>query len=139
MLLELLLELFCECPGRGGDFGLNASISEVIGTTGLPLEASLMPSCHVCSTQRFARPPSSPSTCRAPDAGRCSSCPGARTVTHPLRSEESFPDTSRRRVPRQKFSIKVYISGGLRVGSSGSPSQMMTSVSAKMCQNRYIG
>jgi hypothetical protein len=52
-------------------------------------------------------------------------------VTHPLLKDVILPKISRRRIPRQKFSMSVYISGGLRVGSDGSPSQMITSVSEK--------
>jgi hypothetical protein len=74
-------------------------------------------------------PPSSPSTRTTPSLkGKCSSL---RTVTQPLRRDDSRLNISNRRIPRHKFSTREYISGGLRVGSVGSPSHMMTSVSIK--------
>ena len=38
-------------------------------------------------------------------------------VTHPLRREDARPNISKRRVPRQKFSIPEYISRSFRRGS----------------------
>jgi hypothetical protein len=66
---------------------------------------------------------------RAWTAGTCASSPSARALTQPRRRERARAKSSRRRRPRQKFSMRVYISGGLRVGSVGSPSQRITSVS----------
>ena len=119
-------------PCRTGDLGRRASISDVIGTTALELDNSclIFPSqiscCHFT-----AWPPSSPSTWTEPPSERDSwqSIPHVITVIQPRRSDEGRPNISSRRIPRQKFSIKVYISGGFRVGSAESPSQMITSVS----------
>ena len=76
-------------------------------------------------------------------AGTCASSPSASTLTQPRRRERARAKSSRRRRPRQKFSTRVYISGGLRVGSVGSPSQRITSVSmgvgGRVCLDRRVG
>ncbi|KIM65532.1 hypothetical protein SCLCIDRAFT_474118 [Scleroderma citrinum Foug A] len=119
-------------PVRLGDLGRSVSISDVLGRTHLPFP--IEDSCLTASSQlslshrrtfsgrHEAR--SCTSSCTR------SSSPSASTVTQPrLNDDRARPKISSRRVPRQKFSMRVYISGGLRVGSSGSPSHMMTSVS----------
>jgi hypothetical protein len=81
------------------------------------------------------------SAARACTAGTCASSPSANTLTQPLRRERARAKSSRRRKPRQKFSTRVYISGGLHVGSAGSPSQRTTSVSVKIkyMHDRFYG
>ena len=130
-------------------------VPEVIGTTGRPLCSQVrMAASHLSWSHRSARsmesscpstfvPPSSCSgeseSCWASLArrsawttGTCASSPSASTLTQPRRRERARAKSSRRRRPRQKFSMRVYISGGLRVGSVGSPSQRITSVSTEV-------
>lgn len=59
--------------------------------------------------------------------------PGPNIVTHPLLILLGRPKSSSRRRPRQKFSMRVYISFGLRVGSEGSEGAIRTSVSVRGC------
>lgn len=125
----------------------------VIGTTARPFCSQVrVAASHLSWSHRSARSMESscPSTFVAPPsscsgeresawaslarrsactAGTCASSPSASTLTQPRRRERARAKSSRRRRPRQKFSTRVYISGGLRVGSVGSPSQRITSVS----------
>lgn len=119
-----------ELPERVGDLGRRASISCEFGTTHFPPASEIR--CRVASSHEslFHGCTTSPSAVRACSPTLAPSL-AVSTVTHPRRRDErARPKSSRRRVPRQKFSIRVYISGGLRIGSAVSPSQMMTSVSA---------
>ena len=120
-------------PPRTGDFGRRASISELCGTTGFPPCDSCLTWASQGSRFHFSGGAASPepvSTSIA-SSSTLSSSPSARTETQPRRSVLARPNSSSRRIPRQKFSIRVYISGGFNVGSVGSPSQIMTSVSRK--------
>ena len=127
----------------------DADVPGVMGTTARPFcSHARMADSHLSWSHRSARstesscpstfvPPSSCSgeSCCASLArsdwtvGTCASSPSASTVTQPRRRDRARANSSRRRRPRQKFSTRVYISGGLRVGSVGSPSQRITSVS----------
>ena len=127
---------------------IKKTVPGVIGTTARPLcSHARIAASHLSCSHRSARstpsscprtfvPPSScsgerrASAAQACTAGTCASSPSASTLTHPRRRERARAKSSRRRRPRQKFSTSVYISGGLRVGSVGSPSQSITSVSA---------
>ena len=128
---------------------MDADVPGVMGTTARPFcSHARMADSHLSWSHRSAWstesscpstfvPPSScsgESCCASParsawTAGMCASSPSASTLTQPRRRERARAKSSRRRRPRQKFSMRVYISGGLRVGSVGSPSQRITSVS----------
>src|ERR1700678_357773 len=88
-------------PPLTGDFGCRASIAGVIGTTGfLVPESSLIPFSQDSWIHLVAMPPSSPSTRTTPSLkGKCSSL---RTVTQPLRRDDSRLNISNRRIPRHK-------------------------------------
>jgi hypothetical protein len=127
----------------------DADVPGVMGTTARPFcSHARMADSHLSWSHRSARSTESscpstfvpPSSCSgesccaslarsARTVGTCASSPSASTVTQPRRRERARANSSRRRRPRQKFSTRVYISGGLRVGSVGSPSQRITSVS----------
>ena len=104
---------------------------DVMGTTILPPDPfanSLTSLSHKSLSHTFAWVTPSPSSSTTTSCMRSSS-PSARTDTQPRRRVFPRAKSSSRRRPRQKFSTSVYISGGLRVGSSGSPSHITTSVS----------
>jgi hypothetical protein len=104
---------------------------EVMGTTILPPDpfaSSLTSLSHTSLSHTLAWAIPSPSSSTTMSCTRSSS-PSARTDTQPRRRVFPRAKSSSRRRPRQKFSTSVYISGGLIVGSSGSPSHITTSVS----------
>src|SRR5258706_3130523 len=134
-----------------GDLGRSPSISPLVGTTAFPEPLAF--ACARISPSHNSRSHATPPT-RASSIGGLSSVP---RVTHPLRREDARPNISRRRVPRQKFSISECISGGFRRGSraagelrlevrcggrdvpAGSPSQIITSVSREYISSKRIG
>jgi len=104
---------------------------DVIGTTILPPDpfaSSLTSFSHTSLSHILVWVITSSSSSTTTSCTRSSS-PSAKTDTQPRRRIFPRAKSSSRRRPRQKFSTSVYISGGLRVGSSGSPSHITTSVS----------